>query len=172
MSYFLHTSRLGFRHWTEADLPLVVALWGDPDVMRHMGGPMDDAAAAARLRLEISRQRAFGVQYWPIFLSSTGEHVGCSGLRPFHEEPEVLEVGVHIRPQFWGGRYGEEAVRAVIGYAFGTLSTRALVAGHGPENDASKALLGRLGFQFSHREPWGAHDIPHPYYRLTRPALT
>jgi hypothetical protein len=28
--YFLHTPRLGFRTWTDADLALAVALWGDP----------------------------------------------------------------------------------------------------------------------------------------------
>jgi ribosomal-protein-alanine N-acetyltransferase len=37
--YFLKTSRLGFRQWSIADLPLAMALWGDPEVTRFIGGP-------------------------------------------------------------------------------------------------------------------------------------
>ncbi|RXH57467.1 hypothetical protein GRAN_0777 [Granulicella sibirica] len=54
-----------------------------------------------------------------------------------------------------------------MGYACETLATRTFVAGHGPQNLASKALLLRLGFIFTHEEPWGAHGIMHPHYRLT-----
>ena len=44
----------------------------------------------------------------------------------------------------------------------------AIVAGHGPGNIYSKQLLGRLGFTFTHEEPWGALNVLHPYYRLER----
>ena len=169
MSYFLTTQRLGFRHWTLADLPLAVALWGDPQVMSHMGGPSTPAAAAARLAVEIDRQATFGVQYWPIFDLATGEHAGCTGLRPFHDEPGALELGVHIARPFWGGRFGEEAARAAIAWAFDRCGATALMAGHGPENAASRALIQRLGFIFSHEERWGPLDLLHPYYRLHRP---
>jgi ribosomal-protein-alanine N-acetyltransferase len=41
-----------------------------------------------------------------------------------------------------------------------------LTAGHGPKNINSKDLLERLGYTFSHEEPWGAQEIMHPFYRL------
>jgi [ribosomal protein S5]-alanine N-acetyltransferase len=118
MEYFLTTSRLGFRIWTAEDLPLAVALWTDPEVMRHMGGPSSAEAIAARLEVEMERQRTFGVQYRPIFGLETGAHAGCAGLRPYHDREDVLEVGVHLARSFWSGRYGEEAARAVIAYGF------------------------------------------------------
>ncbi len=168
MESFLESARLTWRQWTEADLPLAVVLWGDAEVTRHFGGPMTPAEAEARMRLEMERQRELGIQYWPVFDRATGEHAGCAGLRPFGDDPGVRELGVHIARRFWSGRYGEEAARAVMGYAFGTLGLRALVAAHGPEHTNSKAMIERLGFRFTHRSPWGAEGILHPYYRLER----
>ena len=168
MSYFVMTGRLGFRHWRTNDLPLATALWTDPGVMAHMGGPMSPEGAAERLALEMSRQANLGIQYWPMFSLPTGEHAGCAGLRPFHEHADLLEVGVHVARPFWSARLGEEAARAVIDWAWQNTSAAALVAGHGPYNIHSKALLARLGFTYTHHEPWGADSIMHPFYRLER----
>lgn len=79
MTYFLTSGRLGFRHWTEQDLPLATALWTHPEVMSHMGGAMSKDAVAARLTLEMQRQRDHGIQYWPMFLLADGQHAGCAG---------------------------------------------------------------------------------------------
>ena len=170
MSYFVTTDRLGFRQWTAEDLPLATALWTDPGVMAHMGGPMSRAAVAERLELEIGRQVRFGFQYWPIFSLAMGEHAGCAGLRPFHDYADLLEMGVHVARPFWSARLGEEAARAVIAWAWQQTDVAGLVAGHGPENKNSKALIERLGFVHTHHEPWGPHGLMHPYYRLDRPA--
>ncbi len=168
MTYFLTTQRLGFRHWTAEDLPLAHALWTDPEVMGHMGGAMLEEAAAERLGQEINRQEQLGFQYWPIFSLENGTHAGCAGLRPFHEQAAVLEVGVHLARTFWSGRFGEEAARAVIDYAWEHTAASALVAGHGPDNVHSRALVERLRFRYTHHEPWGPHSTMHPYYRLER----
>ena len=168
MIYFMTTARLGFRNWTADDLPLAVALWTSPDVMRHMGGAMTEQAAAARLALEMERQQQLGLQYWPMFLLETGEFAGCAGLRPFHDADDVVELGVHVARPFWSGRYGEEAAHAVIGWAWQHTAVAALIAGHGPENANSQALIERLGFRYTHHEPWGPQSRMHPYYRLER----
>ena len=168
MSDWLQTQRLAFRYWEPDSLPLATALWCDPEVMRHMAGPYTPEQAKARLDLEISHQQSLGFQYWPIFLRETGEFAGCAGLKPFHGQTEVLEVGVHIAKTFWSGRFGEEAARAVIDHAFRRLGVVALAAAHGPDNIASKALIERLGFVYTHDEPWGPWQRMHPFYRLER----
>ena len=169
MSYFMTTDRLGFRHWTADDLPLATALWTDAGVMAHMGGPMSPAQITERMSLEMSRQAAFGFQYWPMFSLVSSEHAGCAGLRPFHDHVDLLELGVHVARPFWSARLGEEAARAVIAWAWQHTAAAALVAGHGPKNVNSKALIERLGFVYTHHAPWGAHDVMHPFYRLGRP---
>uniref|UniRef100_E6PZL1 Putative GCN5-related N-acetyltransferase n=1 Tax=mine drainage metagenome TaxID=410659 RepID=E6PZL1_9ZZZZ len=160
------SNRLSFRTWAESDHDLAISLWTNPEVMQFLGGTGTPQAAIERLRLEMQRQQQFGVQYWPIFRRSDGAFAGCAGLRPFHNEHAVFELGVHIARPFWSGRIGEEAARAVIAFAFNHLHARALTAGHNPDNTHSKALILRLGFQFTHLEPWGPLEIHHPFYRL------
>ena len=164
-----NSPRLLFRTWTEDDLPLAIALWTDVDVMRFMGGPRSVELAVERFREECANQQEHGFQYWPIFSLETGEHAGCSGLRPFHGSTKTLEVGVHLARAFWSGRYGEEAARAVIAHAWQHTGAKTLVAGHFPDNVHSKALIDRLGFTYTHHEPWGPQQALHPYYRLDRP---
>ncbi len=101
----------------------------------------------------MDRPQRFGVQYWPIFYRPTGQFAGCCGLRPFRDESRVRELGVHIARPFWSERLGEEAARAVIGYAFDELQLEAVTAGHNSGNSHSKALIERLGFTYTHLQP-------------------
>ena len=103
-----------------------------------------------------------------MFSLEDGRHAGCAGLRPFHDQAGVLEVGVHLARPFWSGRMGEEAARTVIHYAWRNTPVESLVAGHGPNNVHSQALIERLGFQYTHHEPWGPRATMHPYYKLER----
>lgn len=164
------TERLIFRTWTEDDTDLAVSLWTHAEVMRFMGGAMTESGAQERLRQEINRQREFGFQYWPIFLREDGRFAGCAGLRLFHEDADVLELGVHIARPCWSLRLGEEAAQAVIAFAFAEHEARVLVAGHGPGNTNSKALIERLGFVYTHESAWGPKRVLHPFYRLERAA--
>lgn len=167
--YFLQSERLGFRHWSPDDLPLAMGLWGDADVTKLIGGPFSEAQVSARLTQEIARQAEHGVQYWPIFLLTSGEHVGCCGLRPYDLSQAIYEIGFHIRKAFWGQGYAFEAAQAVIGYAFGTLGAKGLFAGHNPANEASGKLLKKLGFQYTHDEFYPPTGLNHPSYLLKGP---
>lgn len=165
--YFLRTERLGFRAWTEADLGLAEGLWGDVEVTKLIGGPFSQEQVQSRLSLEIANLHSFGVQYWPIFLLSSNENLGCCGLRPYRLDGGIYEVGVHIRSGFWGHGYAQEATRAVIAYAFDKHGATGLFAGHNPANEASRRLLGKLGFHYTHDEYYPPTGLHHPSYMLT-----
>ena len=94
--YFLQSPRLGFRHWSRADLPLAQALWGNPEVTRFIGGPFSPEKIQERLNTEIDLCSRHNVQYWPIFLLESHEHAGCAGLRPYRPENSIFELGVHL----------------------------------------------------------------------------
>jgi [ribosomal protein S5]-alanine N-acetyltransferase len=111
--------------------------------------------------------RSHGVQYWPIFLLATGEHVGCCGLRPYRAEEKIYEVGVHLRRAYWGQGYAGEATRTAMGYAFDTLGATALFAGHNPANEASRRVLQTLAFRYTHDEYYPPTGLDHPSYILT-----
>jgi [ribosomal protein S5]-alanine N-acetyltransferase len=167
-NYFLTTARLGFRCWSEADLPLALKLWGNVETTRLIGGPSSPAQIAERLRREISTMREFEVQYWPMFFLRTAEHVGCGGLRPHKLEEGILELGFHLLPDYWGQGLAVEAARGIITYAFDSLGAKALFAGHHPENAASRRVLEKLGFARTHEELYPPTGLLHPSYLLTR----
>ena len=168
MSFLFQSARLGFRTWTEADLPLARALWGDPAVTRYIGGPQTEAQSRDRLHLEMRNQQQRGYSCWPIFALADGAHAGCAGLKPYADDPATLEVGVHLARLFWSGRYGEEAARGVMEQGFAAHGAQTLVARHHPDNANSRALVQRLGFIYSHDEFWAPNRVDCPTYFLRR----
>ncbi len=167
--YFLTSKRLGFRTWALENLELAVGLWGDIEVTKLFDGrgPLSQEQVQARLDQEIASQSEHGVQYWPIFLLETGDHVGSAGLRPYDLSQRIFEIGFHIRSDCWSQGYASEAARAVITYAFSSLKLAGLFAGHNPKNEASRNLLLKLGFRYTHDEFYKPTGLQHPAYLLT-----
>jgi len=170
--YFLTTVRLGFRSWSPDDLPAALALWGNSETTRFIGGPFSPAQIEQKLSREIASMRDHEIQYWPMFLLRTGEHVGCGGLRPYKLEDRIYELGFHLLPPYWGRGLAVEAGRGVIAYAFETLGAIALFAGHHPANEASRRVIQKLGFTFTHEELYPPTGLLHPSYLLTRAQRT
>ncbi len=168
--YFHQSRRIGFSTWSLEDLPLAQGLWGDAEVTRYHGGSWSEHQIADRLAFEIATLDKAGVQYWPIFLMETGEHIGCCGLHPRDPSKGVWELGCHLRRAFWSRNLGREAAKAVIDYGFRVLDVKAVFAGHHPANGASRSFLQHLGFQFTHDEFYPPTQLIEPCYLLTRPA--
>jgi RimJ/RimL family protein N-acetyltransferase len=167
--FFLRSLRLGFRTWHESDLTFARALWGDPAVTRFIAaGGLSEQQIRDRLEREIETQRRYGIQYWPVVLLATGEHIGCCGLRPHGDDPGTPEFGVHISSRHWRQGHAFEAASCAIEYAFRIIGVKALFAGHNPANIASRGLLTRLGFVYTHDEFYEPTGLHHPSYVLTR----
>jgi RimJ/RimL family protein N-acetyltransferase len=89
------------RAWQERDLSLAKSLWGDPDVMTFLGGPLADEKVRDKMRAEMRAEMLCleknGAQYWPVFEKQRGEFIGCCGLRPWvYTPPEGYELGFHL----------------------------------------------------------------------------
>lgn len=166
--YFLTTARLGFRCWTADDLPLAMGLWGDPEVSKFIGGPFSAEQIRKRLENEMALMSAHKVQYWPVFLRESGEHVGCAGLRPYKPEECIYEIGVHLRLPFWGQGFAKEATIAIGDYAFEVLGIEGLFAGHHPSNSTSRHLLEKHGFQYAGEQFYEPTGWVEPTYLLMR----
>lgn len=57
----------------------------------------------------------------------------------------------------------------MIDFAFGTIGAKGLSAGHHPQNLASKKVIEKLGFRYSHDEFFPTLGMDIPYYLLTQP---
>jgi len=168
--YFLRSKRLGFRSWREQDLSLAIVLWGDPEVTKLIDArpKLSDEDVKQLLEKQIAIERENRIQYWPMFLLEDGEHIGCCGIRPYDPPQRIYELGVHIRSNYWRRGLAEEATSTVIDYAFEKLDAAALFAGHNPHNDASRRLLEKLGFQYTHKQLYPPTGLEHSSYILRR----
>jgi RimJ/RimL family protein N-acetyltransferase len=166
---FLKTSRLIFRTWLETDLEFAMGLWGDLRVTKFIDarGELLEDDVRNRLFQEINSEKNYGVQYWPIFLRSTNDHIGCCGLRAYDLLHNVFEIGFHIRADHWGRGFATEAAIGVMDYAFNVLSVKGLFAGHHPHNKASQHMMSKLGFSYTHDEYYAPTEMHHPSYILT-----
>ena len=158
------TERIQFGEWQASDLPQAQLLWGDPDVTRLISKDgFSPQMIEDRLALEVRSLAQDQVQYWPLF-AADGDLIGCCGL---HARPHgEYELGYHLRPAYWHQGLATEAAKAVVQYATTQLHAPALIAGHNPANLASKHVILKLGFQYTHDELYPPTGKYSPMYRL------
>jgi RimJ/RimL family protein N-acetyltransferase len=163
----IRTDRLVIRPWTASDLKDACTLWGDPEVMSLLGGPLSSDLVEQRLAREIASQTEHGIQYWKVHASDA--FVGCCGLK-YTNDPEfgsVTEMGFHLLPPHWGKGYATEASHAVAVHAFTDRRVSRLYAGHHPHNEASRGVLAKLGFEKIGMRFYAPTGLEHPWYVLT-----
>jgi ribosomal-protein-alanine N-acetyltransferase len=144
----LETPRLLLRRSLEADIPALIALWTDPEVTRHMGGPRDEATLRKSLRESAGHPLAEVYDLWPVVEKSTREIVGDCGLLPKtidgQDEIELVYVISHSR---WGRGYATEVSHALMRYAFETLGLGRIVSLIDPGNLASQRVAEKVGLR-------------------------
>ena len=114
----LKTERLILRAPTATDFPQLLALWSDPEVVRHVGGvPFTEEDTWARLLKYIGHWELLGYGMW-IVRDKDGGFVGEVGLFDLHRAivpaMEVPEVGWVLARAMHGKGYATEAVRRVL----------------------------------------------------------
>lgn len=126
----------------------LLALWTDPEVTRHMGGPRDPAKVREVLNEEL---RGDGGDYgfWPVVESATGRVIGDCGLT----EKEVdgrreVEIVYVFRADEWGKGYATEVASALRDAAFTQLRLNRLIALIDPTNAASARVAEKIGMRF------------------------
>ena len=100
----IETDRLFFSTWEENDVKDAYELWGDSEVTKLItaSGKMNEEEIKNRLKKEIENYEKYGIQYFPLYLKENEVFVGCCGLRPYNIEKNILEMGIHIKKEYWG----------------------------------------------------------------------
>lgn len=185
---------------TDADAGNVLALDGDPRVMRFLGPP--------RSRDEVARESlpallAFGESHpdlgvWAAETRAGGEFVGWLSLRPVVPAPEpmvewrtaprgdtgTVMLGYRLRHDAWGRGYATEGSRALLDYAFAADAhespVQCIVATTMAVNAGSRRVLEKIGMRYLrtvHLEwddplPGNEHgDVEYQITRARWPAL-
>ncbi len=84
---------------------------------------------------------------WGMFDPTTDEFIGSCLLRPFNENPTILELGYSMEKKHWGQGIGTEMALAMIDHTFAAADIIAVVAVTTLENIASQRVLEKAGLK-------------------------
>ena len=149
----LVTERLTLRAHGISDLDDVAALWGDPEVVRFVGGhPLDREEVWRRLLRHVGHWTLFGYGFWLVHERSTGAFVGELGFAEHHREvaPSFAgapECGWMLAKRAQGQGFAAEALRAALAWSDAECEGVRTVCLIHPNNAASIGLAGRIGFR-------------------------
>jgi RimJ/RimL family protein N-acetyltransferase len=145
----LAAPRVALRWLTIADADAIYGIFSDPKVMRWWSTPpMSDIAQARKLIADIHEGfRAQRLFQWGIARLEDGRIIGTCTLFAINEPQGRAEIGYALGHEFWGHGYMNEALKALIDFAFSTLGMRRLEADVDPCNAGSLHALERLGFR-------------------------
>ena len=146
----LVTDRLVLRRWREEDRAPFAAMNADPEVMRWFPAPLSRKESDAFVDRV---QACFDEHGWGLWAVEVGgRFTGYTGLWPV--TPPVpsagsVEVGWRLARWAWGHGYATEAARTVLEYAFGPAGLDEVVSFTVPANARSRAVMERIGMDFS-----------------------
>lgn len=163
------TERLTGRRPEPSDLPEWVRIFGDPriDEATWPAELRTPEKVAAILKRTIEHWDRWGFGAWTVIERGTERIVGRVGLEHTSkfEHPEV-ELEWFIDPDAWGRGYATEMAWEAVRAAFTTLGLDTLISYTTPENEASQAVMRKLGMTYeADIENAG---MPHVLYRLAR----
>lgn len=162
----IKTDRLLLRRARMSDLADFHDILCRPEAMQYWSTlPHPDLATTETwLASTVARDPALSVEF---AVEYQGRVIGKAG------GGDLPEVGYIFHPDHWGKGFAFEAMRAVVDYAFTHHPVDHLLADIDPRNDASRRLLVKLGFHYSHHADntfcIGGEWVHSDFYMLPRP---
>lgn len=178
MHVYLETDRMVLRRFTEADVDAVVALDGDPEVMRYITG--GEPSTMAEIRDEVMPawlayyERGDDFGFWAADEKRTGDFLGWFHFRPSAERPsEGVELGYRLRRACWGRGYGTEGSRALVHHGFAVLGVERVWAETMTVNAGSRRVMEKAGLRYvrTFHQDW-PYEIPGSEHGDVEYALT
>ena len=152
----LPTERLVLREFARDDIDDLVALDGDPRVMRYIG----DGSVGTRALCEAGIERTLaryavgtGLGLWHAARRDDGTFVGWVSLKPCGDSPDI-EVGYRLMHDAWGRGYATELARAMLRRGFEDVGLDRIIGVTAPGNKASQSVLMKAGLA---DQGWGRY---------------
>lgn len=144
----LTTERLLLRPLRTDDADALFRMHADPLTMRYMSTPPWPSLAQAEDLIDRDLVELPAGQHLRLGLTErgTGALVGTCSLFAFNETCRRAEIGYALARSAWGAGLMNEALRAMLAFAFGELRLNRIEADIDPRNSASAKSLERLGF--------------------------
>jgi RimJ/RimL family protein N-acetyltransferase len=167
----LRTARLTLEPLAETDLPHLVAMNGDPEVMRFITGrPSTPQEVADELPGLLGEEGGMGL--WSGY--DAGSFVGVWFLSADPDDPRAGELGWRLPRSAWGRGLAVEGARALVTHGFETVDLERLWAETMAVNSRSRRVMERLGMHHAWTEvrewddPLPGSEQGEVVYELTR----
>jgi len=169
----IETERLVLRPFREDDADPYLAVMLTPEVRAslRLPGNLDRSQVWAGMAAMLGQWELRNSGHWAVTLRDTGEFIGRAGcMRPDRPDWLGLEIGWTFHPDHWGHGYATESGRAAVEWAWDNHADEVLYSFILPDNAASQAVAGRLGFVLSETRTMEWYtDEPHGIWTLQRP---
>ena len=168
MKLILKTERFILREINDQDLPDILSMNSDPEVLKYLHEiPLKDLAhAKAIVEQHIYPQYEQGLGRWAVVEKSTGLFTGWCGLK-FRPELKETDLGYRFLKSSWGKGTGQETAKAVLDYGFNTLKLKTITGRAHVDNLASQKILEKIGMHFMCEET--VDEIPVKTYLAFNP---
>lgn len=148
----IETPRLILRQHRLSDLDERVAITGDPDFMRFVGGVYDRQENFARILRYLGHWVAFGFGFFAVEEKASGRHVGNVGMARFErglgpDFDAAPEAGWLIAQWAEGKGYATEGMVAAMNWHARTFGPERMVCVVDPANAGSLRVAAKLGFR-------------------------
>lgn len=145
----LQTQRLTLRQIRPSDAPAIFAIFSNPEVTRYYDQPThSDIAQAeqliARMRQRFDERRTIR---WAIARQEDDEVIGTCGFAEWKRHFRCAAVGYELAQAYWQQGIMTETLTAVLSFGFAQMQLKRIEAYVMTGNEASMALLRKLGFQ-------------------------
>ena len=155
----LETEHLLFRPLTQDDLDDLTALYGDPEVMRFLGGPRTKAEVQNALNGYIREYQIYGHSFFATILKEDQRFIGHCGLlrQEVVGQPEI-ELAYVLAPQYWQRGLALEGTQGLKDYGMQKLGFHRLISLIPPGNRASIHIAEKIGMRYERDvDQWGQH---------------
>ena len=171
----INAGRVTLRWITEKDVDVLYRIFSHTEVMQYWSTPpLADRNAAVKLLHEIHDGfRRQALLKWGIARRTDDALIGTATLFNLDFSNHRAEIGYGLDRAHWGNGYINEALQALLAYAFEELALHRIEADVDPRNTTSIRTVERLGFKQEGylRERWQVNgEIQDSlFYGLLRP---
>lgn len=142
----LETERLFLREWQKNDVEDLFDIMKNPSVTIGGWKPHSNINTS----IEVLNEYIESDERWAVELKDTRKVIGSIRVYPDNNRGKLFAKTINyvLSEDYWGNGYMTEAVKRIIEYLFEELNIDLLSAFHYPNNDKSKKVLEKCGFEY------------------------
>jgi [ribosomal protein S5]-alanine N-acetyltransferase len=166
----IETERTLLRRFEDNDLPAIIAILGNPQVMRFsLHGVRSREQCQSFLDSCLASYEADGYGIFAVVEKRTGEVIGyCGFYNQMLDGRREVEVAYRLVPRAWNKGVGTEILRRVLQFGFEDLGFPRLISNIEPENHASARVALKCGMVYD-RDSIYQDTLPVRIYAIDRP---